>query len=141
MSDQRCQWCGEPATGGDTNCRACGAALPLVGPVDDLRIPGVTDVDPELKLSAKLPRRVVAGSPTQGMAAGAIGAAAAMGGIGSVAALGALAAVAANEYKGAAQTRQAGAGTSLEVGQPSEAALEMARKLRERETTDKTPGG
>jgi hypothetical protein len=123
-----CQWCSVVAAADATHCAACGAALPLAGPVQELRIPGVTDVDPELKLYGTRPLRIPTGSPTQALAGRAIGAAA-IGGPGAILALGALAAVAANELGNASQGGRRD-GSALEPGQPSETALELARRMQ-----------
>jgi hypothetical protein len=108
-------------------CTGCGAAL---GQRDDLGgvvIPGVTSVDPALQAYDAQPLRIPRSSPTQGLAGGTI-AAAAMGGPIALAALGGLAAVAAVEYLGA---KPGGAGELERLGTPSEAALQMVKRLSE----------
>src|SRR5207244_3941740 len=92
-TERNCQWCGQAAPTEATHCAVCGAALPLSVPIDELRIAGVTDVDPELKSYAKRPLRIPTGSPTQQLAGRALGAAA-LGGPAAILAAGALAAVA-----------------------------------------------
>jgi hypothetical protein len=122
-----CQWCGEEARADATHCAACGAALPLLVPIDELRVVGVTDVDPDLKVYEKGPLRIPTGSPTQQMAGRVMGAAA-LGGPGAILAAGAIAAVAANEFGSAG--RGHAHGSALDVGQPSEASLEIAKRLQ-----------
>ncbi|HET9680920.1 MAG TPA: hypothetical protein VFP19_02695 [Candidatus Limnocylindrales bacterium] len=122
-----CQWCGAVSPAEATQCRGCGAALATRDSLGDLVVPGVTGVDPALEAYDAQPWRLPRSSPSQGMAGGTI-AAAAMGGPVGLAALGGLAAVAAVEYLGANQGH--GDAPSLEaVGRPSEAAVEMARRL------------
>ena len=122
-----CQWCSEKASAEQTHCAACGAALPLEVPIDELHVVGVTDVDPDLKVYDRS-LRIPTGSPTQAMAGRVMGAAA-LGGAGAILAAGALAAVAANELSGTGRGHDHG--SALDVGQPSEASLEIARRLHE----------
>jgi hypothetical protein len=85
-------------------------------------IPGVTAVDPALRVADAQPIRIAGPSPSHGLANGAI-AAAVVGGPVGLAALGGIAAVAAAEYIGAGRDR-GGAGVDLEdVGRPSEITL------------------
>lgn len=48
VEGRRCPWCSSPATEGDTHCKACGASLAQRETLDGLSIPGVTAVDPAL---------------------------------------------------------------------------------------------
>lgn len=127
-TERRCQWCETPAQPTLTHCAACGAALPTKG-ADDLVVPGVTKLDPELEIYARRPLRIPTGSPTQGIAGGAVGTAAALGGPAGLLALGALAAVAAHEYSSAGQPRREAQLDRL--GRPSAPVLEMARRLQQ----------
>ena len=121
-----CQWCGSLASADATTCSGCGAALAERDSLGGLIVPGVTAVDPALQAYDAQPWRLPRSSPTQGMAGGTI-AAAAMGGPAGLAALGGLAAVAAVEYLNA---KPGGPNPStLAVGQPSEAALQMVERL------------
>jgi hypothetical protein len=121
-----CQWCSEKASAGATHCAACGAALPLEVPIDELHVVGVTDVDPDLKAYDRS-LRILTGSPTQAMAGRVMGAAA-LGGAGALLAAGAIAAVAANEFGSAGRSHDHG--STLDIGQPSESALEIAKRLQ-----------
>ena len=135
-AERRCQWCDAIAPAKATHCPSCAAALPLEGDLDELAVPGVTTLDPELALYKKQPLRIPGGSPSQGLAAGAIGAAAA-GGPGGLLALGALAAVAANEYRSAGS-----GGRSIDpdrIGQPSTPALEIAKRLQQKQAEESDP--
>jgi hypothetical protein len=122
----RCQWCDtESADAKATNCANCGAALILRDSFEGIRIPGVTDVDPDLKVYANKPLRIPRGSPSQAVAGPAV-AAAALGGPAALLGLGALGATVVKEYV------DAGGGKSPpkdRVGVPSEAVVEMVRKL------------
>ena len=121
-----CQWCGVTSDPTATTCRGCGAALGERESLGGLVVPGVTAVDPALQAYDAQPWRLPRSSPSQGLAGGTI-AAAAMGGPAGIAALGGLAAVAAVEYL----TAKPGGSdaTTLGVGQPSEAALQMVERL------------
>jgi hypothetical protein len=122
----RCQWCdAQSADAKATNCANCGAALILRESFDGIRIPGVTDVDPDLKVYANKPLRIPRGSPSQTVAGPAV-AAAALGGPAALLGLGALGAAVVKEYV------DAGGGKSPpkdRVGVPSEAVVEMVNKL------------
>ena len=126
-SEVRCQWCDTvSADAKATNCANCGAALILRESFEGIRVPGVTDVDPDLKVYANKPLRIPRGSPSQAVAAPVV-AAAALGGPAALIALGALGATVAKEYA------DAGAGGKAppkdRVGVPSEAVVEMVNKL------------
>ncbi len=123
-----CQWCGAVSPASATQCSGCGAALATRESLGGLIVPGVTAVHPALEAYDAQPRHLPRNSPGQGIAGGTI-AAAALGGPAGIAALGGLAAVAAVEYLGAG-AGHAGDTTGIDgVGRPSEAALEMARRL------------
>jgi hypothetical protein len=125
-SGLRCQWCDTvSASAKATNCANCGAALILRESFDGIRVPGVTDVDPDLQVYAKKPLRIPRGSPSQAVAGPAV-AAAALGGPAALLGLGALGATVVKEYV------DAGGGKSPptdRVGVPSEAIVEMVNKL------------
>jgi hypothetical protein len=126
----RCQWCSEPAAETDTHCRACGANLAQREALGELVIPGVTHVDPGLKSYANQPLRIPGASPTQYVAGPAVGTAVVAGGPAALVALAGLGAVAATEY--AAASRGGMTQEDLDkLGKPSEAALNMLKKLDE----------
>jgi hypothetical protein len=116
-----CAWCATPAADDATTCGSCGAALAQRESFGDVRIPGLTSVDPALEDYASRPMHLRGPSSSQGVAPGLIVGAAAGGPIGAVL-IGGVVAVAAAEYLGA---RQPGTGAAAlgEVGKPSELAL------------------
>lgn len=126
MTDQEapriCAWCATPATDEATTCSSCGAALAQRESLGDVRIPGLTAVDPALIDYANRPMHLRGPSSSQGVAPALIVGAAAGGPIGAVL-IGGVVAVAAAEYLGA---KQPGAGgmALAEVGKPSELALQ-----------------
>jgi hypothetical protein len=137
-----CQWCGTLAPAGAATCEGCGAGLGQREDLGGVVIPGVTSVDPVLQAYDAQPLRIPRSSPTQGLAGGTL-AAAAMGGPVGLAALGGLAAVAAVEYLGA---KSGGSGDLQALGTPSEAALQMVKRLSEAvvegaDPADPTDGG
>ncbi len=113
-----CPWCSATAAAEATSCPACGAALVQPEAIADLRIPGVTTVDPGLEWYASQPMHVRPASPSQAMAGGVIMAAAAGGPVG-LAALGGLAAVATAEYLSSRGSGISGPVDLDAVGQPS----------------------
>lgn len=129
-----CPWCAAPAAPDATRCTACGAALAQRESIGDLRIPGLTSVDPALEDFDKRPLHLRGPSPSQGIAPALIVGAVAGGPIGLVA-IGGVAAVAGAEFLGA---RLGGpGGTALEdVGKPSDVALQALGQLGET-----APGG
>lgn len=137
-SGRTCPWCGAQAADGVQQCAACGAALAQRESIGDLRIPGLTSVDPALEDYDKRPLHLTGPSPTQGMAPALIVGAVAGGPIGLVA-IGGVAAVAAAEYMGAGR----GAGSSArpeDVGKPSEVVLQALDRLADRpEARDAQP--
>ncbi|HJP87667.1 MAG TPA: hypothetical protein VJ850_01370 [Candidatus Limnocylindrales bacterium] len=121
-----CAWCATPAAADATVCGSCGAALAQHESLGDVRIPGLTGLDPALEDFDKRPMHLRGPSPTQGAASGLIVGAAAGGPIGAMV-IGGVVAMAAAEYLGASQPGTAG--TALEnVGKPSELALQAAAK-------------
>jgi hypothetical protein len=130
-SGRSCQWCDTVSVDAKAiNCANCGAALILRDSFDGIRIPGVTEVDPDLKVYANKPLRIPRGSPSQAVAGPAV-AAAALGGPAALIGLGALGATVVKEYV------DAGGGKSPpkdRVGVPSEAVVEMVKQLNEKET-------
>jgi hypothetical protein len=122
-----CPWCAAPAAADASRCGACGAALAQREAIGDLRIPGLTSVDPALEDYDKRPLHLRGPSPSQGMAPALIVGAMAGGPIGLVA-IGGVAAVAGAEFLG---TRMGGPGrTALgDVGKPSELALQALQHL------------
>jgi hypothetical protein len=99
-SGPHCSWCSAATPAAATRCPACGAALVQHEAIAEVRIPGLTVVDPALEAWNAQPLRIAGPSPSQGMAGSAI-VAAAGGGPAGLVALGALAGAAAVEYLGA----------------------------------------
>ena len=134
-----CPWCATPAASGATKCSNCGAALAQRESIGDLKIPGLTAVDPVLQDFADRPLHLSGPSPTHGVASGVV-AAAAMGGPMGLAILGGVAAVGAAEYLGATVVGPEGVPVD-QVGQASRATLEAIQKLERGEelpTADST---
>lgn len=121
-----CPWCGAAADDAATQCAACGAALAQRESIGELRIPGLTSVDPALEDYDKRPLHLRGPSPSQGMAPALIVGAMAGGPIG-LAAIGGVAAVAAAEYMGAGR---GGAGRQSldDVGRPSAVVLQALER-------------
>ena len=138
QSPRRCQWCSEAAAETDTHCRACGANLAQREQIGEVVIPGVTHVDPGLKSYAAQPLRIPGASPSQYVAGPAMGAAVMVGGPAGLVALAGLGAVAATEYAGAGRGPMTQADLD-KLGQPSEAALQMLKKLDEEKTATTEP--
>ena len=128
----RCQWCETVNAPAASNCTSCGAALILRESFDGVRIPGVTDVDPDLQVYAKKPLRIPRGSPSEAVAGPAV-AAAALGGPAAVIALGALGVTVAKEYSDAGGSSKAAA--KERVGVPSEAIVAMVNRLNAKAAT------
>ena len=125
-SARSCPWCATPAAVADTNCRSCGAALAQRESIGDLRVTGLTSIDPALEDYASRPMHLRGPSPSHGVASGVM-AAAALGGPAGLAIIGGVAAVAAAEYMGAASG--GGARTSLaDLGKPSEVVLQALER-------------
>ncbi len=120
--DPTCPWCAAATTADATRCPSCGAALAQREAIGELRIPGLTSVDPALQDYDKRPLHLRGPSPSHGMASGLMAGAMAGGPIG-IAAIGGVAAVAAVEYLGAGRGGPGDA--ELEnVGKPSEVVLQ-----------------
>lgn len=122
-----CPWCAATATPDATRCSACGAAIAQRESIGDLRILGLTSVDPALEDYDKRPLHLRGPSASQGMAPALIVGVLAGGPIG-LAAIGGVAAVAGAEFLG---TRIGGpAGVSLDdLGKPSEVALQALEHM------------
>lgn len=127
-----CPWCAAVATPEATTCATCGAALAQHETLGDVRIPGLTGVDPALTDYANRPMHLRGPSASQGVAPALIVGAAAGGPIGAVL-IGGVVAVAAAEYLGAKHPGTGGAGAG-EVGVPSELALQALEKERAKAT-------
>jgi hypothetical protein len=143
-SGRHCPWCAAPAGPADTNCSACGAALAQRESIGDVRIPGLTSVDPALEDFDKRPIHLRGPSPSQGVAPALIIGAVAGGPIGLVA-IGGVAAVAGAEFL-AARHGGPGAPALEDVGKPSEVLLQALEREREAGTsagaqTSATPSG
>jgi hypothetical protein len=141
-AERRCAWCDAPAPETLVDCAECGAKLAQRETLGDLVIPGVTHVDPALQQYSKDPLRIPRASSSQYVAGPALGAAATVGGPAGLIALAALGAVAANEYNAASRGRRLTPEEIEKLGQPSEAALLMLKKLEEEgEVTPTEPDG
>ena len=134
-----CPWCAAVATPEATACASCGAALAQHESLGDVRIPGLTGVDPALADYANRPMHLRGPSASQGVAPALIVGAAAGGPIGAVL-IGGVVAVAAAEYLGAKQPGTGGTSPG-EVGVPSELALQALEKERARATAAGASGG
>lgn len=133
MTDQAtCPWCAAPAAPDATTCSECGAALAQRESIGDLRIPGLTSVDPALEDFDKRPLHLRGPSPSQGVAPALIIGAVAGGPIGLVA-IGGVAAVAGAELLGSKVGGRQGAPALEDVGKPSEVILQAL------EQADRTP--
>ena len=125
---RHCPWCAAPADEDATTCRECGAALAQRESIGDVRIPGLTSVDPALLDYDKRPMQLRGPSPSQGVAPALIIGAVAGGPIGLVA-IGGVAAVAGAEFL--ASRRGGGETPNLEdVGKPSEVLLQALEQER-----------
>lgn len=115
-----CPWCAQPAEPGAANCSTCGAVMAQHEDLGGLVIAGVTAVDPAM--NAGLYDSTLMGSQSRMSALNAIGTSPA----GAVAQVVAGAAMLATD-------RPRGFGGSVQpedVGKPSQAALDMAERLR-----------
>ena len=93
---QRCSWCGAETSAIETRCSACGAGL-AQREMDELVIPGVTHVEPNLAFYAAQPLPIPGQDKRQAAGIGVIEAL--TSGRGPVlSALGTIAALAATEY-------------------------------------------
>jgi hypothetical protein len=136
-----CPWCGATADSSATHCSGCGAALAGRESIGDIRIPGVTAVDPALAAYDAQPWRIPKGSPSQGMAAGTVLGAAAVGGPAGLIALAGLGAVAATEYLAAGGGDHAEQVRLEDVGRPIEPALRVAEELDRAEMAERGRSG
>lgn len=123
-----CAWCSAAAPADATICPSCGAALAQRDSIGDLRIPGVTDVRPDLADADGRPLHIPGPSMSQGMASGAVVAAMAGGPVG-LAALGGMAAVSAAEYIAANRRGPDGEMSLADLGRPSDIARDLADRL------------
>jgi hypothetical protein len=126
--DRSCPWCSAPATGDATTCSACGAALAQRESLGDVRIPGLTAVDPALAAVAGRPIHLTGPSPSHGVADAAV-AAVVIGGPAGLAIMGGIAAVAAAEYAGARRPGLGSPDDLAAVGRPSEVALKALERV------------
>ena len=116
-----CPWCAQPAEPGVANCSNCGAVMAQHEDLGGLVIAGVTAVDPAMNAGAY--SSTLIGSQSRMSALNAIGTSPA-GAVVQVAAGAALLAI----------DRPRGFGGSVkpeDVGKPSQAALDMAERLRQ----------
>jgi hypothetical protein len=121
-----CPWCAAHVAPDGTRCPACGAALAQRETIGDLRIPGLTSVDPALEDFDKRPLHIPGPSPSHGfsptLAAGMIA-----GGPVGVMAFGGAAAIIGAEL--AASLRIGPDARELEdVGRPSQAVLQALER-------------
>jgi hypothetical protein len=135
-----CAWCAAPAAPGATRCAECGAALAQRESIGDLRIPGLTSVDPALEDFDKRPLHLRGPSPSQGVAPALIIGAVAGGPIGLVA-IGGVAAVAGAELLGTRVGSGHGAPPLEDVGRPSEVVLQALEQENRATAADTAPSG
>ena len=115
-----CPWCAQPATPGATHCSGCGAVMAQREDLGGLLIPGVTAIDPAMQ----------ARSYTSSLL-GAQSRASTMNAIGSIGGTTAQVAVAAAMLARDGLRGTGAAANPEDVGKPSQAALEMAQRLRQ----------
>ena len=120
--ERSCPWCSAPALADATTCSSCGAALAQRESLGDVRIPGLTAVDPALAAADGRPIHLTGPSPSHGVADDAV-AAVVIGGPAGLAIMGGIAAVAAAEYAGAKRSGLSAPDDLAAVGRPSEIAL------------------
>jgi hypothetical protein len=115
-----CPWCAAPSVQGETSCRSCGAVIAQREDLGGLIIPGVTGLDPAV--AANSYSSALLGQQRRMSTLSAIG-----GGVGGTAAQVA--------YAAAILAKDGLRGTESvdpeEVGKPSQAALDMVRRLNE----------
>jgi hypothetical protein len=109
-----CPWCSATAAVDASHCPACGAALAQRESIGDLVIPGVTAVDPTLKIVAAQPLHIPGPSPRGSMTGRAIVAATLL----------------AADYVRAGDDVP---GDLASVGRPSDAALQAVERLEREE--------
>jgi hypothetical protein len=129
-----CPWCSAPAADEANTCASCGAALAQRESLGDVRIPGLTAVDPALAAADGRPIHLAGPSPSHGVADAAV-AAVVIGGPAGLAIMGGIAAVAAAEYAGAKRPGVTAPDDLAAVGRPSEVALK-ALELAESSPSD-----
>ena len=137
---ETCAWCATPAAPGATKCAECGAALAQRDSIGDLRIPGLTSVDPALEDFDKRPLHLRGPSPSQGVAPALIIGAVAGGPIGLVA-IGGVAAVAGAELLGARVAGGHGRPALEDVGKPSEVLLQALEQADRASAAESGPLG
>lgn len=128
----RCAWCSAAAPIDAAACPACGAALAQRESLGDVRIAGVTTVDPALLDADGRPLHIRGASSSQGVASGAMFAVMAGGPIG-LAAVGGMAVVGAAEYAMAGRRGRDGAPAFDDIGRPSQVALQAVERIAEAE--------
>jgi hypothetical protein len=116
---RECPWCSAKADVHASHCPACGAALAQRESIGDLVIPGVTAVDPTLKIVAAQPLHIPGPGPRGSMTGRAIVAATLL----------------AADYVRAGDDVPADLAS---VGRPSDAALQAVERL-EREEASAAP--
>lgn len=126
---RECPWCAAPAAPGATHCTQCGAALAQRESIGDVRIPGLTSVDPALLDFDKRPLHIHGASPTHSLAPTLIVGALAGGPVGLVA-MGGVAALAGVEFV-ASQHDGTDERELADVGKPSEVLLQALEHERE----------
>ena len=140
---QACPWCAAEAPADATICPACGAALAQRESIGDVRIPGLTSVDPALLEFDKRPLHIKGPSPTQGLAPALFIGAVAGGPLG-LATIGGVAALAGLEFA-ASEHDGTDSQELADVGKPSEVILQAlehertAAAARETTATPATP--
>jgi hypothetical protein len=127
-AERSCPWCSAPAAAGATTCSACGAALAQRESLGDVRIPGLTAVDPALAAVDGRPIHLTGPSPSHRVADAAV-AAVVIGGPAGLAIMGGIAAVAAAEYAGTRRPGLAAPDDLAAVGRPSEIALKALEQV------------
>lgn len=115
-----CPWCGAPALPDASNCSNCGAAMAQNDDLGGLAIPGVTVVDPAMQARGYASSLI--GSQSRMSTLSMMGSAPG----GTVLQVAAAAAMLAND----SVRGSGGAMKPDDVGKPSQAALDMAERLR-----------
>jgi hypothetical protein len=114
-----CPWCAHPAVPDAPNCTNCGAAMAQHEDLGGLLVPGVTGVDPAMQATARTSLiGAQASMSTLSMLSGTPG--------GMAVQLVAAAAMLVTSRKGGS-----GSGQPEDVGKPSQAALDMAQRMRQ----------
>jgi len=119
-----CPWCAAQSVEGEANCRSCGAVIAQREDLGGLIIPGVTGLDPAMQVNSY--SSALLGQQRRMSTLSAMG-----GGVGGTAAQVAYAAaiLAKDGLRGTESVNPE------EVGKPSQAALDMVRRLNEPEAT------